>query len=134
MLSGLYGLFFYKKSSYKIEVNNTIVTSKCLMVLIGLCQYSGGGIQMTKKPISNDGLFDVTLVKNFSFLDLIINLPKLYNGKIVNHKKVDTFKTSLILINELNTKNSFIEADGELIGKHQLKVTLIKKAIQFIIQ
>ncbi len=133
ILSGLYGLFFYRKTSYKIEINNTIITSKCLMILIGLCQYSGGGMQMTQEPLLNDGLFDVTLVKNFSFLDLIINLPKLYNGTIVNHKKVENFKTSQIKINELNTKESFIEADGELVGKHQLKVAIIKKSIRFII-
>ena len=81
ILSGLYGLLFYKKSSYKILINDQIIKEKCLMVLIGICQYSGGGMQMTKTPNPNDGLFDITIAKNFSFFDLIINLPKLYNGK-----------------------------------------------------
>lgn len=133
LLSGLYGLLFYKKSSYKILVNNTILEEKCLMILIGICQYSGGGMQMTKEPKPNDGFLDVTIAKNFSLFDLLINLPKLYNGKIIHHKKVTTYKADRIEIIDDNVKKSFIEADGELLGKGSLKTTIISKAIQFII-
>lgn len=133
LLSGLYGLFFYKKSTYKIYVNNEVLNEKCLMVLIGICQYSGGGMQMTKDPKPNDGLLDITVAKNFSLFDLIINLPKLYNGKIVHHKKVTTYKTNHIEIIDDNVKQSFIEADGELLEQGSLKATIISKAIQFTI-
>ena len=132
LLSGLYGLFFYKKSNYTIKVNDQIIKEKCLMVLVGLCQYSGGGMQMTEKTNPNDGLFDITIVKNFSFFDLILNLPKLYNGKIVQHKKVTTYKTNHIEI--MDTKGeSFIEGDGEIIGTGHFRVDIIPKAIQFIV-
>ncbi len=133
LLSGLYGLFFYKKSSYRIHINDEILEEKCLMVLFGICQYSGGGMQMTKNPKSNDGLLDITIAKNFSFFDLIFNLPKLYNGKIVNHKKVATYKVSKLEIKDQNDNKSIIEADGELIGTGSLKISIIPKAIQFVI-
>lgn len=133
ILSGLYGLFFYRKSNYKILVNNKIIQEKCLMVLFGICQYSGGGMQMTKEVNPQDGLFDITIAKNFSFFDLVFNLPKLYNGKIVHHKKVENYKAASLEIIETKEQNSFIEADGELLGQSSLKVSLLQKAIQVII-
>jgi len=133
LLSGLYGLFFYKKTSYEIYIQEEILNNKCLMILFGICQYSGGGMQMTQDPTPDDGLLDITIVKNFSFFDLIFNLPKLYNGKIVHHKKVATYKVNQLEIKSNHSSQSFIEADGEIIGIGSLKVSVIQKAIQFII-
>ena len=133
ILSGLYGLFFYKKSNYNILINNKVIHEKCLMVLFGICQYSGGGMQMTKEPKPNDGLLDITIAKNFSFFDLIINLPKLYNGKIVHHKKVATYKTKHIEILDSTKQQSIVEGDGELLGTGSVKVSIIHKAIQFVV-
>jgi diacylglycerol kinase family enzyme len=103
------------------------------MILFGICQFSGGGMQMTKEANPNDGLLDITIAKNFSFFDLVFNLPKLYNGKIVRHKKVETYKVQSVEIQENNSNSSFIEADGELIGKGSLKVSILKSAIQVCI-
>jgi YegS/Rv2252/BmrU family lipid kinase len=93
IVSGLYSLFSYKKTKYSISFNNKTINEKCLMILFGICKYSGGGLRVTKDPNPKDGLLDITIVKNISFLDLLFNVPKLYNGKIVHHKKVSNFKT-----------------------------------------
>ena len=132
LLSGLQGLLFYKKSRYKISIQNKVIEEKCLMILFGICQFSGGGMQMIKDPNPKDGLLDVTIAKNFSFFDLTLNLPKLYNGNIVHHKKVSNYKVKSLDIEELET-SSFIEADGELIGKGSLQVSIIPNGIQVIV-
>ena len=133
LISGLYGLFFYKKKKYEIKINNISLNKKCLMILVGLCKYSGGGLRVTKNPNPKDGLLDITLVKKFSFFELLFNIPKLYNGKIVNHKKVSTFKTKKIIVKNISNNNSFIEADGEIIGINNFNISIIPQAIQFII-
>ena len=133
LISGLQGLLMYKKSNYTIKIQDKTIEEKCLMVLFGICQYSGGGMQMTKDANPNDGLLDITIAKNFSFFDLVFNLPKLYNGKIVHHKKVENYKVQSIAIQEKNINSSFIEADGELIGKGSLRVSILKSAIQVCI-
>ena len=132
LLSGLQGLLFYRKSKYQIKIQDQIIEEKCLMILFGICQYSGGGMQMTKDSNPNDGFLDVTIAKNFSFFDLILNLPKLYNGKIVDHQKVSNYKVKTIDIKEING-SSFIEADGELIGTSSLQVSIIPNGIQVIV-
>ena len=133
LISGLQGLLFYKKSNYTIKVEGKTIHEKCLMILFGICRYSGGGMQMTKETNPSDGLLDITIAKNFSFFDLVFNLPKLYNGKIVHHRKVETYKVKSLEIIENNSNPSFIEADGELVGKGSLSVSLLKKAIQVFV-
>ncbi|GAB7255735.1 diacylglycerol/lipid kinase family protein [Polaribacter sp. OB-PA-B3] len=132
LLAGIYGLIFYKKKDYTILINNKELKAKCLMVVCGICKYSGGGMQFTKNVNTTDGLLDITIAKNLNFLDLIINLPKLYSGAIVNHKKVSTYKTSEITIKPING-TSFIQADGELITSDKLQINIIPKAINFVI-
>ena len=132
LIAGFYGMLFYKKSNFKIIINKKVVKTDCLMTVFGICKYSGGGMRFTENIDTSSGLLNITIVKNFTFLDLIINLPKLYSGKIVNHKKVSTYKTNEITIIPINSK-PFIQADGELIGVGNVNVTIIKKAIQFVI-
>ncbi len=131
LLSGLYSLFSYNTKKYSITSKSETIHEQCLMIVFGICKYSGGGLRITKKPNPIDSLLDITIVKNFSILDLLFNLPKLYNGNIVYHKKVVTYKTKEITIT--NNCESIIEADGEIIGYGSLKVTIFQEAIQFVI-
>ena len=133
LLSGLAGLFLYKKSFFKIIFNNNVIETNCLMTLFGICKFSGGGMQFTKDVNPSDGLLDITIAKNLIFFDLIYNIRKLYNGNIVNHKKIEIYKTNEITVIPRNSK-PFIQADGELIGTGEINVKIIKKAIQFIIK
>lgn len=132
LLAGLYGLLFYKKSTFKIIFDDKIIETNCLMTVFGICKFSGGGMQFTENINTTDGLLDITIVKNLTFFDLIINLPKLYSGKIVHHKKVATYKTKEITVLLKNSK-PFIQADGELISTGNLTVKIIEKAIYFVI-
>lgn len=134
LLSGLYGLLFYKKTKLIIEINNQLLKEKCLMVVFGICKFSGGGMQFTKDVNTSDGLLDITIAKNLTLIDMILNLPKLYNGQIVHHKKVESYKTTSLKITPfLKSEKPFIQADGELINNGSISVSILKKAIQFII-
>jgi YegS/Rv2252/BmrU family lipid kinase len=132
LLSGLAGLLFYKKTVFKISFNNKIIETNCLMALVGICKFSGGGMQFTKEVHTADGLFDITIAKNLNIFDLIFNIKKLYNGNIVHHKKVETYKTKEITIIPQSSK-PFIQADGELIGTGKVTVKMIAKALSFVV-
>ncbi|TXD49975.1 diacylglycerol/lipid kinase family protein [Polaribacter sp. IC073] len=132
VLAGIYGLFFYKKSIFKIIINGKTIENNCLMAVFGICKFSGGGMQFTENVNSSNGLLDITIVNNLTFFDLVLNLPKLYSGKIVHHKKVATFKTKEISIIPKNSK-PIIQADGELIETGSVNVKIIEKAIRFVV-
>ncbi len=125
------GLFSFKNFKSKIMVESTEINSKNLMILVGLCNYSGGGMQLTKDANPFDGLFDISIAKNIGKLDIIKNLTKLFNGKIVNHKKVETLKSNTISITIDEENLPFIQADGELIGKGNIQFSVVPKAFSF---
>jgi len=134
LLSGVAGLLLYKKTSFKIDFNNKTVETKCLMTLFGICRYSGGGMQLTNYKDASDGLFDITIAKNLSFFDLLFNIKKLYNGLITKHTKVETHLSNELLITpSLKPDKPYIQADGELIGRGKVKISLVKQAIKFVI-
>ncbi len=125
------GLFSFKNFKSKVVVNGKEINSKTLMVLVGLCNYSGGGMQLTKDANPFDRLFDISIAKNIGKLDIIKNLTKLFNGKIVNHRKVETLKSDAISITIDEEKLPYIQADGELIGKGNIQVSIVPKAFSF---
>ncbi len=125
------GLFSFKNFKSKVVVDNKEINSKTLMVLVGLCNYSGGGMQLTKNANPFDGLFDISIAKNIGKLNIIKNLTKLFNGKIVNHKKVKTLKSKAISITIDDEDLPFIQADGELIGQGNINLSVVPKAFSF---
>ena len=133
LLSGLAGFLFYKKTVFKINFNSKSIETNCLMTIVGVCKFSGGGMQFTRDVNTTDGLFDITLFKNLNMFDLISNIRKLYNGHIVHHKKVETYKTDLITVIPKASK-PYIQADGELIDVGKVTFKIISKAINFVIR
>lgn len=131
LLGACISLFSYKNFNSKTSVNSTIIKGKTLMILVGLCKFSGGGMQLTETPNPFDGLLDVSIAKNFSKFDIIKHLPKLFNGRINTIKKVQHLKTSSIKIQVEQKELPFIQADGELVGKGAINITLIPSAFSF---
>ena len=127
------GFSTYKPVQLKITINNKEIITTSLMTLIGICQYSGGGMQLTKNPDATDGLFDITIAENITIGNVLLNILKLFNGSIVNHPKVKTYKSNHVKIAIHDNSHPFIQADGELITTSNLEIQLIPKAIQFII-
>jgi YegS/Rv2252/BmrU family lipid kinase len=133
LVGALVSLTSYKKPLLEISFDSTIIKSKTLMLLIGLCKFSGGGMQLTKNANPVDGLFDISFIKNITLFNILGNLPGLFNGNITNHILLTNYKTSSLIIKVFDTKKTYIQADGELIGSGNFNVTLLPNAITFIV-
>jgi YegS/Rv2252/BmrU family lipid kinase len=133
LTGAIVSLVSYKKAKLEIKFNNTVIKEKTLMLLIGICKYSGGGMQLTKNAHPTDGLFDISHVYKVHLFNILGNLKGLFNGNITNHKLINNYKTSSLTIKVLDTQNAYIQADGELIGSGDFSVSIIRKAISFIV-
>ncbi|WP_397364176.1 diacylglycerol/lipid kinase family protein [Olleya sp. R77988] len=131
ILGALKGVFsfnlFDSKITYDKDVLNLI---DCFMIQIGVCKYTGSGMQLTKQPNPKDGLFDITIATAFTKWDIIRNLHKLFSGKITSHKKVNVFKTNALKIS-FNKEQPFIQADGEQLKTGTIEVSIIPNGIRF---
>ena len=133
LTGALLSIASYKKSTLKIKFNNKEINEKTLMLLIGICKYSGGGMQLTKNADPTDGLFDISHINKIGLLTLLVNIGGLFNGKITNHKLVTNYKTSKLKITDLDTQKTYIQADGELVGSGSFEAEIIPTALNFIV-
>lgn len=133
LTSALLSMASYKKSVLKITFNHIEIKEKTLMLLIGICNYSGGGMQLTKNANPTDGLFDISHINKISLVTLLGNIGGIFSGNITNHKLVKNYKTSKLKITDLDTQKTYIQADGELVGSGSFEAEIIPTALNFIV-
>ncbi|MDP3360000.1 MAG: diacylglycerol kinase family lipid kinase [Lutibacter sp.] len=133
LTGALLSIASYKKSRLEIKFNNLVIKEKTLMLLIGICKYSGGGMQLTQNANPTDGLFDISHINKITLITLLRNINVLFNGNITNHKLVKNHKTSQLKITDLEVQKTFIQADGELVGSGSFEAEIISGALNFII-
>ncbi|MDO9275546.1 MAG: diacylglycerol kinase family lipid kinase [Lutibacter sp.] len=133
LTSALLSMASYKKSVLKITFNHIEIKEKTLMLLIGICNYSGGGMQLTKNANPTDGLFDISHINKISLVTLLGNIGGIFSGNITNHKLVKNYKTSKLKITDLDTQKTYIQADGELVGSGSFEAEIIPGALNFIV-
>ena len=110
------------------------IETKCLMTIFGIGKYSGGGMQFTNYQYTSNGLLDITVVKNMTFLNLLFNIHELYNEMLITHKEVSIFSSKEIkVVPNFSKRKTYIQADGEIIGTREVKVSIHKQAIQFVV-
>ena len=133
LMGAIVSLASYKKAKLEIKFNNIVIKEKTLMLLIGICKYSGGGMQLTKNAHPTDGLFDISHVYKVHLFNILGNLKGLFNGNITNHKLINNYKTSFLSVKVLDHKKAYIQADGELLGTGDFSVKIMPKALNFIV-
>lgn len=132
LVTAVFGMMNYKSSMINLTFDEKFITTRSLLTIVGICSYSGGGMKLTKDVDPFDGLFDISLAKNFSVMRLFLNVPKLFNGTITDHKQVKTYKTSKIKITS-DSHNVFVQADGEILGTGGFEAEILPKALQFVV-
>lgn len=131
LVSLLKSLIEYKPWNLKIFVNDEILQGNFLSISIGNGKYSGGGMQQTPEAVVNDGFLDITIYENMPKIKIIINIKKLYNGKIMSIKGVRGLRTKSVRIE--SSQKIFAETDGELIGNAPYEISIIPSSINIFV-
>lgn len=133
LLGAILSFFSYTSSNVKVTLDEKIMELPLFMLSIGICRYSGGGMQLTDYKNHKNGLFDITLMKNILLLKVILKINYLFNGKLKHFKEVVTFQNKQIKVEIKDDKKPFIQADGEIIGSGDVEFNLHKGAIKFVV-
>ena len=132
-LASLKSLILFSKPTLTYSWNNSTKNSKCYILLVGICSFCGGGMRLTHQPNPTDGLLDVTVVKDISKLGFIWNIRKMFNGKLHQHPKVETFKTNKLTVGYNGKITPLIQADGESVGEGEIKIEILEKVMKFVV-
>lgn len=127
----LKGFAFYKAQNFKVKVDGVdFFEGPAFSVALGIGKYCGGGMMQTPDALFDDGLIDVTVVKNLSKLRLITKVPSLFNGKILSAKEVVHSRGKVLEITA--SPDSFMEVDGESVGNTPVRIEVIPSAIRIV--
>ena len=125
-------LINYKTQQVKIESGSFSENIPLFSMNIGICKYNGGGMMQLPNAKADDGLLDVTIIRDISKIDLIFNINKLFNGKIYKHSKVSGFQCKSLTVENMN-EELHIETDGESLGYGKFTFEIIPGSINVIV-
>ena len=111
LVAAVFSFIPFSNFGLSIAHNNKTLKTSAFMLGVGLCKYTGGGMRLAYNPVPNDGLLDITLAENFTKLDVIKVIPRLFNGNLFKSKKVSTSKTKEISVNIIKG-NNFAQASS----------------------
>jgi YegS/Rv2252/BmrU family lipid kinase len=123
----------YQLSKARIRFDDQIVEDYFYTINVGLCRYSGGGMQLVPHAIPDDGLLALTFARSISKLEVLLQTPRFYNGSILQHPRIEGHQARNIRIEHIGDIPTLLEADGEFLGETPVEFTLLEKALQVVL-
>ena len=129
----LISIFIYNKKRVHLKVDNCFDQSVMIWnVVVANGQYHGGGMWVAPDAKVDDGMFHVTVIGDFTLPEVFWNLPKLYNGKLLELKKVKTLTGKKV---EASSKQQvLLDVDGEQPGQLPAVIDIVPKAVSLIVE
>ena len=121
----------FQNIAVKIQTSKTEINTNVFLLGIGICKFTGGGMQLIKKPKGNDGLLNITIAQEFSKFDIIRNFFNLFNGSIFKERKVLTLTDREVKISAKNG-DLVCHGDGEIFGAGKINYSVIKKGLRYL--
>jgi len=114
--SMLKAMFRYVAREVRINIDGkNVFDGKLYSANIGVCRYSGGGMQQVPMAVPDDGLLDITIIRNVGKTKVIRNVKGLYDGSFIKMDEVATHRGTHISIE--SPEGLLLEADGESLGR-----------------
>jgi YegS/Rv2252/BmrU family lipid kinase len=120
----------YRHVEALINVDGLNMENKIFSMNVGICKYNGGGMIPTPNAVPDDGLFDLTVIRKLSKVNIILSMKRLYNGTIDKHPKVDSYTGRSIRIESKDTIR--LETDGETLGHTPIEFRIIPKSVKVL--
>jgi YegS/Rv2252/BmrU family lipid kinase len=126
----LSSLITYRNTPVDITIDEKTSRAKVFSINVGNGRYCGGGMRQTPDALPDDGLFDITVIKEMSRIEIIKSLQLLYDGTIMSHPKVSGYRSNNLKVN--SDSLLYIEADGESLGHTPVEFSIIPSAVNII--
>jgi len=119
-----------RSTPLRITLDDTILNVNCTSVLIQNTRFCGGGLLMAPAARMDDGLFDVVVVSDIGKLDLMLNFPRIYSGRHLEHPKFSLYRSRSVRIDTpINLSKMF---DGDMYGQTPVNAKVLRGAATII--
>ncbi len=131
IVATLISLFAYGKKRIRIRVDDADErTVDVLNVAVANGRYHGGGMLVAPDAMTDDGLFDVTVIGAMSLPMVFWHLPKLYVGGIKRIRQVSIVTGEKVAA--ASDQRVLLDIDGEQPGTLPAELEIVPGAINMI--
>jgi diacylglycerol kinase (ATP) len=120
--------FTYQKIHANVIADNFNWSGKTLTVAVANGKYFGSGLGIAPEAVVDDGLLDITVVGNVSWLSYLTRLYKLTKARALHHAEVHYAKSAWVVLEGTGR----IELDGELGPMLPVEIQVEKNALQLL--
>ncbi|MDQ6694584.1 MAG: diacylglycerol kinase family lipid kinase [Chloroflexota bacterium] len=99
-------------------------------IVVANGQFFGGGMKIAPDARLSDGLFDVVTLGNFSKMELVRNIPRVYTGSHIEHPLVSVTRAGYLTVR--SPDRLLLQADGEVLGKSPATFRVVPQALRLI--
>ncbi|MBT2559698.1 YegS/Rv2252/BmrU family lipid kinase [Pedobacter sp. ISL-68] len=124
-----HALWNHNRMEVQLKLKNETITSKAAMVAIANATMYGSGLKINPDGKLDDDLFEVVLVKDYSYLEIL----KIWITKLpFNPKKIEVFQTAEVKISSKH--KAHFQVDGEYIGRvNTVEAKILPAAITVVL-
>ena len=126
----LTSLISYKNAIADITIDGKSSRVKIFSINVGNGRYCGGGMRQTPDALPDDGLLDITVIKEIGRIEIIRSLKLLFDGTILSHPKVDGYRSNNLKVSSESLL--YLEADGESLGHTPAEFSIIPSAVNIV--
>jgi diacylglycerol kinase family enzyme len=126
----LSSLLTYRHTLADITIDGKTSRAKIFSINVGNGRYCGGGMRQTPDALPDDGLLDITVIKEIGKIEIIKSLKILYDGTILSHPKVDGYRSNNLKVS--SDSLLYLEADGESLGHTPVEFGIIPSAVNIV--
>lgn len=120
----------FKPVPYVIRIDDVEIRGRGMLVAVGNGTSYGGGMKVCAGAEQDDGLFNLTFLKEVGKLEFLRTFPKVYKGTHFEHEEVDQFQGRSV---RLEAPDQIVYADGERIGPLPADIEMHPGALQVIV-
>lgn len=126
-------LMQYKLSGARILFDGQSAEDFFYTINIGLCRFSGGGMQFVPQAVPDDGLFALTFARRLPKWEVLLQTRRFYNGTLLNHPKVEGYQARSVRVEHSGNVPTLLEADGEFLGETPVEFILLENALKIVL-
>ncbi len=126
-------IFSIKEKQFIIDIDGERITSSPLILIVSNTNQQGYNFTVTPKAKTDDGMLDMFIVENISYLKNIINIFKIILGLNFSpgesiYKKIENLNITL----QKPIKNIQIDGENLNVNRGVYKIKSVKKTLQLI--
>lgn len=127
----LRGLAAYAPLPLQLDFDARSERAEALVAFACIGSTCGGGMRVAPAARSDDGQFDLTLIRYLKPLDILRNVRRLFDGTLAEHPKVSIWRTPQVALS--GPAGTAVEADGEPVGHLPATVRSLPAALRVVL-